>query len=96
MEEVQPTKNLVSYLDCVTILFLALLTNVFSEFLSWMFIYRTKRYRELKRNIDSVNKKIEASKEILRGKSKTNDKKVKSLEADLKNYNMEMVKVISK
>jgi uncharacterized membrane protein (DUF106 family) len=91
--ETQPTKNLVSYVDCVTILFLALVTNVFSEFLSWLFIYRTKKYRELKKQIDTLTKKVDAGKEMLRGKSKNLDKKIKQQESDLKNYNMEMVKV---
>ena len=91
--ELQPTKNLVSYGDCITILLLALLTNVFSEFLSWVFIYRTKRYKELKKLIDSLTKKIDAAKELLRGKTKTADKKIKQQESDLKGYNMEMVRV---
>lgn len=92
--EIQPTKNLVSYGDCITILFLALLTNIFSEFLSWLFIYRRKKYKELKKLIDTLTKKIENAKDLLRGKTKTTDKKLKNQESDLKNYNMEMVKVI--
>ena len=87
-------KNQIDYSDCFIILFLALLTNVFSELLSFLLIYRTKRYKELKKLIDSTTKKVDTSKESLRGKSKTSDKKLKQLEGDLKTYNMEMVKVI--
>ncbi len=85
-------KNQINFSDCFIVLFLALLTNIFSEFISFLLIYRTKRYKELKKLIDSTTKKVESTKELLVGKSK-NDKKLKQLEADLKNYNMEMVKV---
>jgi len=86
-------KNRVSLSDSLVIILLAVMTNVFSEFLSWMFIYRKKNYRECKKNIDSLNKKIEQAKENFKGKSKGVDKKLKNQEADLKALNMEMMKV---
>jgi uncharacterized membrane protein (DUF106 family) len=86
-------KNQINLTDLLMILFLALLTNAFSEFLSWLFIYRKKKYKENKKQIDLLNKKIELAKETLQGKSKQLDKKIKQQEADLKALNMEMMKV---
>jgi uncharacterized membrane protein (DUF106 family) len=86
-------KNQINLTDLLMILFLAFLTNAFSEFLSWLFIYRKKKYRENKKQIDLLNKKIELAKETLLGKSKQLDKKIKQQEADLKTLNAEMMKV---
>lgn len=86
-------KNQVNLTDLLMILFLAFLTNAFSEFLSWLFIYRKKKYKENKKQIDILNKKVELAKETLQGKSKQLDKKIKQQEADLKALNMEMMKV---
>jgi hypothetical protein len=86
-------KNQINIYDGFTIIFLALLTNIFSEFLSWFFIYRTKKYKETKRQIDQLSKKIEISKEGLKGKNKVQDKKVKANEGNLKSLNTEMMKV---
>lgn len=83
-------KNQVNLCDGLVIIFLALLTNVFSELLSWVFIYRKRKYKECKKQIDTLNKKIEIAKESV--KSKT-DKKLKTQETDLKSLNMEMMKV---
>jgi uncharacterized membrane protein (DUF106 family) len=88
------SKNKVHIYDCFIIILLALLTNVFSEFLSWLFIYRKKKFKECKKQIDFLNKKVENAKENLKGKSKTGDKKIKQQESDLKTLNMEMMKVI--
>ena len=52
-------KNQVNLYDPLWIFLLALMTNVFSEFLSWMFIYRTKKYINTKKLIDTLTKKIE-------------------------------------
>jgi uncharacterized membrane protein (DUF106 family) len=86
-------KNQVNITDGVTIIFLALLTNIFSEGISWLFIYKKKKYKECKKNIEVLNKKIEQSKEGLKGKNKVVDKRVKQSENDLKMYNTEMMKV---
>lgn len=87
-------KNKINPYDSLLIISLALLTNLFSEFLSWLFIYRTRKYKECKKQIDILNKKIEVSKESMQGKSKQQDKKLKQQENDLKSLNMEMMKVI--
>jgi hypothetical protein len=86
-------KNQINLYDSLIIIFLALLTNVISELLSWIFIYRKKKYKECKKQIDALNKKIEISKESIKGKAKSMDKKVKQQEGDLKVLNMEMMKV---
>jgi uncharacterized membrane protein (DUF106 family) len=92
MASASDLKNKIELYDCIIIIFLALLTNVFSEFLSWLFIYRRKKFKECKKQIDTLNKKIELAKESLRGKSKA-DKKLKQQEVDLKSLNMDMMKV---
>lgn len=89
-------KNQVNIYDGFTVILLAILTNVFSEFLSWFFIYRTRKYKETKKQIDLLNKKIESTKEGLKGKSKVQDKKVKQNEGNLKALNSEMMKVYKK
>ena len=68
-------KNQVNPNDCLKIIFLAIFTNLFAEFLTWMFIYRTKKYKETKKQIDSLKKKIESNKENIKGKNKQLDKK---------------------
>jgi uncharacterized membrane protein (DUF106 family) len=86
-------KNQISLYDSIVIIFLALLTNVISELLSWAFIYRKKKYKECKKQIDALNKKIEIAKESVKGKTRNTDKKLKQQENDLKSLNMEMMKV---
>jgi uncharacterized membrane protein (DUF106 family) len=86
-------KNQVNIYDAITIIFLALLTNIFSEAISWLFIYRKKKYRECKKNIELLNKKVEQAKEGLKGKNKVTDKRLKQSESDLKDLNTEMMKV---
>lgn len=87
-------KNQINIADSLIILILALFTNIFSEFLSWLFIYKKKNYKNCKKQIDILNKKIEISKEST--KNKLADKRAKQQEAELKVLNMEMMKVISK
>ena len=86
-------KNQVNLYDPLWIFLLALMTNVFSEFLSWMFIYRTKKYINTKKLIDTLTKKIEESKEMHKSKNKNSDKKLKTQETELKNLNADMMKV---
>jgi uncharacterized membrane protein (DUF106 family) len=86
------SKNKINIFDSLIVIVLALLTNFISEFLSWLFIYRKKKYKECKKQIDFLNKKIDSAKENLKGR-KTVDKKLKSQENDLKGLNMEMMKV---
>ena len=90
-------KNQINPIDCIKIIFLAIFTNLFAEFLTWMFIYRTKKYRETKKQIDMLKKKIELNKESIKGKNKQLDKKVKKQENDLKylNFTMMLTKMVS-
>lgn len=90
-------KNKVDPFDCIKIILLAISTNLFAEFLTWIIIYRTKRYRDTKKQIDALNLKIEKAKENTKGHSKHVDKKVKQQENDLKvlNYHMMKTKMIS-
>jgi len=86
-------KNQINLYDSLIIIGLALVTNLFSEFFSWFFLYRTKKYKEAKKKIDSLSKKIEVAKDTLIGKNKVQEKKIKTREADLKENNFEMMKV---
>ena len=57
------TKNFVDVTDSIKIIILAIFTNLFAEFLTWMFIYRTKKYKESKKNMDILSRKLEINKE---------------------------------
>ena len=86
-------KNQINLYDPLWVFLLALLTNGFSEFMSWVFIYRTKKYISCKRQIDILTLRIEEAKEMPKTKDKNFEKKLKTQENDLKNMNTEMMKV---
>jgi hypothetical protein len=88
-------KNQINIYDPLWTFLLALMTNGFSEFMSWMFIYRTKKYISCKRQIDILTLRIEEAKEMPKTKDKNAEKKLKMQENDLKNMNAEMMKVIN-
>lgn len=79
-------------LDIVKIILLAFLTNCLSELLSFVLIYRKREYINLKKQIDSLNKRVEAAKESLTVGGKT-EKKVNKNEAELRVLNMEMMRM---
>mgnify|MGYP006180662629 CR=1 FL=1 len=85
-------KNSIALNDMFVVIGLALMTNCFSEFLSYFLIYRKKQYKELNRTIDSQTKKIEQLKDSLSTTIRQSDKKVKKLDAELKAYNFDMMK----
>lgn len=85
-------KNQINPSDVIKIIFLSIFTNFFAEFLTWMFIYRTKHYKETKKQIDILNKKIETTKESIKGRNKQLDKKLKQQEKDLSLLSFEMMK----
>jgi len=86
-------KNSIILNDMFIVFGLALMTNCFSEFLSYFLIYRKKQYKELNRTIESQTKRIEQLKDSLSTTIRQSDKKVKKLEAELKGYNFDMMKV---
>ena len=86
-------KNQINLYDPLWVFLLALLTNGFSEFMSWVFIYRTKKYTSCKRQIDILTLRIDEAKEMPKTKDKNFEKKLKTQENDLKNMNAEMMKV---
>lgn len=86
-------KNSIHFTDLIVTIFLALITNCLSEALSFLFIYRKKKYKELSRNIEGQTKKIDQLKESLSTTIKQSDKKVKKLEGELKGLNFEMMKM---
>ena len=79
--------------DCIKIVFLSVFTNLFAEFLTWMFIYRTKKYKENKKQMDKLTKSLEQTKESTKGKRKQIDKKIKQQENELKYMGFEMMKI---
>ena len=87
------TKNFIDITDSIKIVILAIFTNLFAEFLTWMFIYRTKDYKENKKLMDILSKKLEINKESIKGKNKQLDKKIKQQEKELKNLGYEMMKI---
>jgi len=86
-------KNFIDVMDTIKIVILALCTNLFAEFLTWLFIYRTKKYKENKKQMDLLNKKLEINKETVKGKNKQIEKKIKQQENELKILGFEMMKI---
>ena len=62
------SKNYIDISDCIKIVALSIFTNFFAEFLTWMFIYRTKKYKENKKLMDKMSKNLEIIKESTKGK----------------------------
>ena len=87
------SKNFIDIYDGIKIILLSISTNLFAEFLTWMFIYRTKKYKENKKQVDIINKKLEINKESVKGHSKQLDKKIKQQENELKLLGFEMMKI---
>ena len=87
-------KNAINVLDVFSIIALALVTNCFSELLSFLLIYRRKDYKELAKTIDIQTKKIDSFKANLSNDqyNKVN-KKEKKLEGELKNLNFKMMRL---
>ena len=86
-------KNAINLFDTIIIIGLALLTNCFSEFLSFIFIYRKKQYKELNKNIEIQTKKIESLKASIQDQYIKSSKKEKKLDSELKGLNSEMMKL---
>ena len=51
------------FFDTIPIIIAALFTAAFSEGLSWLLIYRTDSYKELKKNIELASKKVDKFKD---------------------------------
>lgn len=83
----------ISVSDIGVIIALAFMTNCFSEFLSYVFIYRKKQYKELSKSIELQMKKIETIKSSIADTYRQSDKKVKKLEGELKDQNFQMMKL---
>lgn len=92
MPEVITRKNDITPTDGVKIICLSVLTNLFAELLTWLLVYRTKVYKDNKKEIDDLNKKLDEKKESLKAKSKQQDKKIKFIESNLKQKNFDMMK----
>ena len=87
------SKNFIDIADSIKIIVLAIFTNLFAEFLTWLFIYRKKDYKENKKQMDLLSKKLEINKESTKSKSKQLDKKIKQQELELKNMGYQMMKI---
>ena len=77
---------------CIVVMALALFTSLISEALSWLFIYRTQEYKDLKKEIDALTRKIEKKKmDASENKvGKASEKKIQNKEAKLKDMNQRM------
>eukprot|EP01084_Bolivina_argentea_P103020 184560_1 len=81
------------YLGCVYIGLTVLFTSFLSEGISWVLIYRTKKFQALKNQIDTMNSKLEESRKRQK-ENKTKDpklkKQIKSMEDQLKIYSRDL------
>ena len=80
--------------SCFVVMSLAIFTSLISEALSWFFIYRTSEYKDLKKEIDTLTRKIEKKKEDLAENraNKVSEKKIQVKEDQLKELNQRMSK----
>ncbi|EGG19239.1 hypothetical protein DFA_02024 [Cavenderia fasciculata] len=82
--------------DILFILGVSIASSLFSEGVSWLFVYRTESYKKAKINIDRLTEQVEKAKESesskssLLSKSKGKDKKLERLEDSLKQANQQM------
>eukprot|EP00794_Sanderia_malayensis_P015834 gene15834-17430_t len=85
--------------DTILILFVAVLTALFSEGLTYLLIYRTEKYKKLTAEVEKHSKKLEKKKEIVTDISKQGGqkKKIERVEEKLKSHNrdLSMVKMKS-
>ena len=77
----------------------AIFTALLTEGINWYMIYRKPEYKSLTQNIEMLQKKIERQKDgsaysgiPAGGKSKSSDRKLQQLEAQLKQYNQDLSK----
>ena len=79
------------YLDCITIVLISLISSFIIESILYLFIYRHSNYIKLKDNIESLNNKVLKLKENIDIiKLKNNEKKISTLEDQIKYKNIEM------
>ena len=80
--------------SCITVMLLAIFTTLISEGLSWIFIYRTTEYKDLKKEIDALTRKIDKNKQDIAENrvGKASEKKVQEKENKLKDLNQRMSK----
>lgn len=87
-------KYSINRLDMFYIIGLAMLTNCFSELLSYLLIYRKKEYKELFKSIDLQTKKLESFKSSISKNTYAKvNKKEKKYEEDLKSLNFKMMRM---
>jgi len=83
------------YTDCWVIFAISLSSALVAEGISWVLIYRTKEYKDLKAKIEALGNKVEKKREMVTNiaKQKSKNKKVDQLEEQLKSKNKEMAMV---
>ena len=90
----RPTRSSMKYQDGLLILVLSLLTSCLCEFISWLLIYRTQRYRNLKAVIERTSKRMESFKEKTSVAASTTkkaaNKRIGRFEQDLREANQTM------
>ena len=88
-------KSEIDWYDCFLIILFAIMTSLLSEGFSWVLIYRTAEYKDIKKQIEILTKKIEKKKELLATnmKPKNYEKKLASYEQTNKSLNQKMSKV---
>lgn len=57
--------NNIQLIDALIIMVAACCTAIIAEALSWLLIYRTEEYQELKKNIEIASKKVDKHKDAI-------------------------------
>ena len=79
----------ISFFDALPIVIAAIFTAAFSEGLSWLLIYRTESYKELKKTIELQSKKVDRFKDqnVVISRQKKQEKKIVRNEQSLRSLN---------
>ena len=82
----------ISFLDTASVMIAATFTAVLAEGLSWLLIYRTEGYKQIKKNVETLNKQLEREKEkvVAASKQKAQDKKISKADNLLKSTSQQL------
>ena len=82
----------ISIVDTSVVLVCACLTASLAEGLSWLLIYRTDEYKQIKKNIENLTKQLEREKDkvVVATKQKLQEKKISKTDSLLKSTSQQM------
>ena len=82
----------ISFLDTFAVMLAATFTALLAEGLSWLLIYRTDDYKQIKKNVEGLSKQLEREKDkvVTASKQKLQEKKISKTDSLLKSTNQQL------